>query len=116
MAIPRLATMVVSLAFPAAIAVIIFASAGRWDLPFVWAILGIICGFYLLLAAFGDPDLMRERQAPGPGNRDRLTRSLGAAFLLGHWVLAGLDVGRFHWSLVPWEVQAAGVAGYAAAL
>ena len=31
------------------------------------------------------------------------------------WTL-GLDVGRFHWSLVPWSVQVAGVFGYAAAL
>ena len=77
---------------------IIFVSAGRWDLPFVWAVLGELAAFYLFLAAFTDPEMLRERQAPGPGNQDRLTRFLGGPLLLGHWVLAGLDVGRFHWS------------------
>ena len=101
---------------PAAVGGIIFTSAGRWDLPFVWAILGILVVFYLMLAAFADPGMMRERLAPGPGNKDRLTRSLGGAALMGHWVLAGLDAGRFHWDRVPWEVQVAGLVGYAAAL
>jgi protein-S-isoprenylcysteine O-methyltransferase Ste14 len=112
----RLATAFRSLAAPAVIAVIIFVSAGRWDLPFVWAVLGELAAFYLFLAAFTDPEMLRERQAPGPGNQDRLTRFLGGPLLLGHWVLAGLDVGRFHWSPVPWEVQVAGLVGYAAAL
>ena len=89
---------------------------GGWDLSFVWAIVSVMTAFYLVLAAFADPDMMRERQAPGPGNRDRLTRSLGGVLLLGHWVLVGLDVGRFNWSLVPWGVQVSGVVGYAAAL
>ena len=113
---PRLAILLRSLAFPAVIAVIVFTSAGRWDLPFVWAVLGVMAGFYLVLAALGDPEMMQERLSPGSGNRDRLTGSIGAVLLIGHWIVVGLDVGRFHWSYVPWEVQAAGVIGYAAAL
>lgn len=112
----RSTTAILPLAVPAGVGAIIFASAGRWDLPFVWAILGLLAAFYLALAAFADPGMMRERLAPGPGNQDRLTRLLGGGVLLGHWVLAGLDVGRFQWSLVPWQVQLAGVVGYAAAL
>ena len=112
----RLAAAIRSLAGPAVIAAIIFVVAGRWDLPFVWAVLGVMIAFYLVLAAFADPGMVRERIAPGPGNRDRLTQPLGGVLLLGHWVLVGLDVGRFHWSPVPWEVQIAGLVGYAAAL
>ena len=112
----RFTTAILPLAIPAAVGVIIFASAGRWDLPFVWAILGTLASFYLALAAFADPGMMRERLAPGPGNQDQLTRFLGAGMLVGHWVLAGLDVGRFQWSLVPWQIQVAGVVGYVAAL
>ena len=112
----RSTTAVLPLAVPVGVGAIIFASAGRWDLPFVWAILGLLAAFYLALAAFADPGMMRERLAPGPGSRDRLTRFLGAGTLVGHWVLAGLDVGRFQWSRVPWQVQLAGVVGYAAAL
>lgn len=114
--ISRLATAVRSFAAPAIIAAIIFAFAGRWDLPFVWSVLGVMTVFYLVLAAFADPGMVHERAAPGPGNRDRLTRPLGGVLLLGHWVLAGLDVGRFHWSLVPWGVQVAGLIGFAVAL
>ena len=112
----RFTTVLLPLAVPTAVGVIIFASAGRWDLPFVWVILGALAAFYLTLAAFADPDMMRERLAPGPGNQDQLTRLLGVAMLVGHWVLAGLDAGRFQWSLAPWQVQVAGVVGYGAAL
>src|SRR5688572_2009865 len=101
----RLAVMFRSFAFPAVIAVTIFASAGKWDLPLVWAVLGVMAGFYLVLAAFADPDMMRERAAPGSGNRDRLTGPLGGVLLVAHWVVVGLDVGRFRWSLVPWGFQ-----------
>jgi protein-S-isoprenylcysteine O-methyltransferase Ste14 len=75
-----------------------------------------MAAFHLLLAAFADADLLRERHAPAPGNQDRLTRPLGIVLVLVHWIIAGLDVGRFHWSLVPWQVQAAAVVGFAAAL
>ncbi len=101
---------------PAAMGAIIFGCAGRTDLPFVWAILGIMAAFYLALSIFGDPGMMRERMAPGPSERDRLTQALGGPMLVGHWVLVGLDVGRYHWSAVPRGVQVAGLAGFALAL
>jgi protein-S-isoprenylcysteine O-methyltransferase Ste14 len=115
-AMPRPIAAILPLGVPVALGAIIFTSAGRWDLPFVWAILCMLGVFYLALGAFADPGMMRERLAPGPGNQDQLTRSLGGAALLGHWVLVGLDAGRFHWDGVPWEVQVAGSVGYAAAL
>ena len=37
-------TAILPFAISAAVGVIVFASAGRWDLPFVWAILGtVVC-------------------------------------------------------------------------
>jgi protein-S-isoprenylcysteine O-methyltransferase Ste14 len=104
------------LATAALVGAIYFTSAGRWDLPVVWSLLGVMVAFFLGLVAFAEPALLRERRAPGPGNRDRLTRPLAAGLLLAHWVIAGLDVGRLHWSVISWEVQVAGLAGYAAAL
>lgn len=112
----RSITAILAFAFPTVVGVIIFASAGRYDLPFIWAILGLLAAFYLAMAVVADPAMLRERLAPGRGNQDRLTRVLGAGMLVGHWVLAGLDVGRYQWSLVPWQIQAAGVLGYAGAL
>ena len=105
-----------SLIPPAVLGGIVCAAAGRLDLPFVWGIAGVMAAFHLLLAAFVDPTLLSERQSPASGNVDRLTRPLGVALVFVHWVIAGLDVGRLHWSPVPWQVQAAGVAGFVAAL
>jgi protein-S-isoprenylcysteine O-methyltransferase Ste14 len=115
-AMSKLTTAILPFGFPAGVGMIIFASAGRLDLPFVWAIIGVLATLYLALALFGDRGMMRERLAPGPGDQDRLTRFLGGGMLVGHWVLAGLDIGRFQWSVVPWQVQAAGLAGCGAAL
>lgn len=112
----RFATLSVSLAMPALAGAVVFASAGRIDLPFVWGVLAVLAVFCVAFAATADRGLVRERVKPGAGNRDRLTRPLGTALILAHWVLAGLDAGRWQWGLVPWEVQAAGLLGYAASL
>ena len=82
----------------------------------MWGVLAALAGFYLVLAVFADAGMLGERQAPAGGNEDRFTQPLGVVFLLTHWVLAGLDVGRFQWSLVPWEIQAAGLFGYVVSL
>ena len=112
----RLKAAVLSLMMPAIVGVIFFASAGRWDLPLVWALLGVLAVFSMSMAASADPGMVRERVKPGPGNRDRLTRPVAVAMLFAHWILAGLDAGRFQWSPVPWNVQIAGVIGYAVAM
>lgn len=112
----RLLFFLRSVMFPAVIGGIIFVSAGRCDFPFVWMILAVMVTWYGLLAAFADAGLMQERQTPGAGNQDRLTRGLGGLLLMAHWVLAGLDIGRFHWSSVSSSVQIAGVVGYGLAL
>jgi protein-S-isoprenylcysteine O-methyltransferase Ste14 len=112
----RLKAAVLSLMMPALVGAIVFTSAGRWDLPMVWAVLGVLAVFSVMMAASSDPGMLRERVKPGPGNRDRLTRPIGVATLFAHWVLAGLDAGRFQWSPVPWNVQIVGVIGYALAM
>lgn len=111
----RVKVALLSLAMPALVGGIVFASAGRTDLPAVWGVLAVLTTLCLAMAAFGDRDMVRERVRPGPGNRDRFTRPVGTVLLLTHWALVGLDV-RFGWTAVPWEVQVAGVAGYAGAM
>src|SRR6476659_7248716 len=112
----RLVMPLIWAAFVAVIASVIFISAGRVDLPMVWGVLAVLAVFVALMFALLDPALMRERMRPGAGNQDRLTRPATCALLLGHWVVAGLDVGRYHWSLIPFGLQLAGLTGYAVAM
>src|SRR5262249_60715294 len=59
--------------------------------------------------------LLKERLAPAPGGEDRTLRLWMAPFMAGQLVIAGLDVGRFHWTgPLPAWLQGAGLAAYAA--
>jgi protein-S-isoprenylcysteine O-methyltransferase Ste14 len=73
-------------------------SAGRWDLPMFWA----YCGAYGLLAMIAmlgiDRELLKERIKPGPGALDRSAIIQIKLCGWAHYILAGLDVGRYHWS------------------
>ena len=102
--------------FPAIAGGIIFAAAGRIDLPAVWGVLVLLGAFMVGMVTVADQGMIRERVQPGPGNQDRITQPASAVLLMAHWLVAGLDVGRWHWSPVPWPVQIAGLIGYAACL
>jgi protein-S-isoprenylcysteine O-methyltransferase Ste14 len=96
---------------------ILFGAAGRWDLPFFWAYVGICTAALLAIAWAIKPDLMRERMRPAPGGEDRKLRLLLTPFALACVLFAALDVGRLHWSdTVPLGVQVAGLAGVALGL
>jgi protein-S-isoprenylcysteine O-methyltransferase Ste14 len=115
----RLKLALSSLAFTAAAAAILFGAAGRWDLPIFWAYLTVLLLTLLHVAFTADLDLVRERLRPGPGGRDNLAvlRLLALLVLGGHWALAGLDVGRYHWSdTIPMAARIAGLVGLAVAL
>ncbi len=77
---------------------LLFGTAGRVDLPIRWAYFVILFGFALIARRRIDPDLAKERVRPGPGGTDRNLRFLILPFILAHFVVAGIDVGRFHWS------------------
>lgn len=88
--------------------------AGRWDVPWIWATVGVASALGLAVTLVIDPELVRERRRPGPGGFDRLTRTIVGACVGAEMVVAGLDVGRFHWSDgVPVAVRAAGVTLFA---
>jgi protein-S-isoprenylcysteine O-methyltransferase Ste14 len=92
----------------------IFGSAGRWNLPFAWASLGIAVAFAATIIFKIDPSLRRERLNPAPGGQDRRLRATMVPFMLGGWIVAGLDVGRFHWSdTIPFGWRVAGLVGLA---
>jgi protein-S-isoprenylcysteine O-methyltransferase Ste14 len=113
-------SLVALIGFFAAMAGLLFGSAGRWDLPMFWLYLVatlIISGVALVLMYRRSPDLIQERLRPGPGERDRLSVRVLVLAMMLHWAVAGLDVGRFRWSgHVPVVAQLVGLLGYVVGL
>lgn len=103
--------------FDAVLAAVLFGSAGRIDLPWFWALLAVQAPLMLITTVLIDPTLDRERMKPGPGKQDGVAQWVMAVMLLAHLVIAGLDVGRFHWSgQIPLPLRATALAVYAVAL
>jgi len=97
---------------------LLFVSAGRVDLPIFWL---YVAFRFLLVLAFGlanwlrDPDLLTERteaKKRKEGNDSPAWRMInrGLPFLI--LIVAGLDIGRFHWSdTVPFALRISGFLG-----
>ena len=99
------------------LAATLFASAGRIDLPWFWAFLAVHFALVAVAMAAIDPALRRERLKPGPGGKDRHIRLIALPFFLAHLIVAGLDVGRSHWSRpMPAGLQAVALVGYIAGM
>ncbi|HUE71530.1 MAG TPA: isoprenylcysteine carboxylmethyltransferase family protein [Pirellulaceae bacterium] len=113
---PRVHAYLRAILFPVFAGGIIFVAAGRVDLPAVWGVLALLGVFMVGMVTVADPGMIRERVQPGPGSQDRFTQPASIVLLLAHWLVAGLDVGRFQWSPVPPALQIAGLIGYAACL
>jgi protein-S-isoprenylcysteine O-methyltransferase Ste14 len=95
-------------------AVALFAAAGTVEILGFWVYVAIFAGMTVASFAFLDPDLLRERMRPG-GQRPPLALRLSTLVLVAHWVVAGLDRGRFHWSDgVPEWLRAASLIALAA--
>jgi protein-S-isoprenylcysteine O-methyltransferase Ste14 len=84
-------------------ALALFASAGTIAIPTYWVYLAIVAAVFVASFLLLDPDLARERMRPG-GNRPPLALRLFTGLMPAHWIIAGLDHGRFHWSdsVPPW--------------
>ena len=95
----------------------LFASAGSFAFAVFWAYLAILAVVFVVAFAMLDRGLLQERMRPG-GRPTPLGLRLLNVVLLAHWVAAGLDRGRLHWTdnVPPW-LQALGLlliaAGYA---
>src|SRR4029077_16843601 len=74
----------------------LFASAGTAAIAGFWIYVTIFAAIMVASFAFLDPDLLRERMRPG-GQRPPLALRLFGLVLVLHWIVAGLDRGRFHW-------------------
>ena len=83
--------------FVVAAAAALFAAAGTVAIPGFWAYLAIFAIVMIISFAALDPDLLRERMRPG-GKKPTLALTVFSLVLFMHWIVAGLDRGRFHWS------------------
>jgi protein-S-isoprenylcysteine O-methyltransferase Ste14 len=76
----------------------VFGAAGQLSWPMAWAVLGVYSVSKVATFAFVDPELIRERAAPGPGvdHSDVVLATLGYLGLYpATFVVAGLDAVRF---------------------
>src|SRR5579863_7752368 len=110
---PMRKVLFVSIVFYAITALVYFLSVGQADLPIAWC-------YFLLSACLGlgtvviaeskSPGFAQERLRPAAGEQDRVFKPMGTICSFAVLVIAGLDVGRFHWTpAVNWQLQLAAV-------
>jgi protein-S-isoprenylcysteine O-methyltransferase Ste14 len=92
---------------------IVFALAGRWRDPWLWAYAIVWAGTTLYASAGVDDDLLKERFHPPSSGADRVALAFVRIFALALVVLGALDAGRWHAAPVPPTVRAMGLAGMA---
>jgi protein-S-isoprenylcysteine O-methyltransferase Ste14 len=91
----------------------LFGSAGTVAILGFWIYLAIFAVVLATSFAWLDPGLLRERMRPG-GKKPPPALKLFTGFLFLHWIVAGLDRGRFHWSDdIPAWLQGVGLIGLA---
>jgi protein-S-isoprenylcysteine O-methyltransferase Ste14 len=91
----------------------LFASAGTFAIAVFWVYLAILAAILVASFLLLDPDLARERIRPG-GKKPPLALRLFSGVMVLHWIVAGLDRGRFHWSdTVPLWLQILGLVALA---
>lgn len=115
---PRLTSIFGAVAFMAVIGAIVFISAGTLALPGMWlylagAVVVSVAGIFFI-----SPELLAERNRPGPGaESDRLFMIGSGVLWLAYYPLAGLDVGRWHiTSPLPTWLMVLGFIGYVASM
>ena len=100
-----------------AMAAVLFGAAGTFAVPMFWvylALFAVLCVAASAAVYLLSPDLVKERVRPGEGEQDRVTARALNLLVFAQLLLAGLDVGRLHWSAtVPLPLQILGLAGFA---
>lgn len=100
-----------------AMAAVLFGAAGTLAVPMFRAYLvlfAVLCLAASVAVYLLSPDLVKERVRPGEGEEDRVTVRALNLLMFAQLLLAGLDVGRLHWSAtVPFPLQILGLVGFA---
>jgi protein-S-isoprenylcysteine O-methyltransferase Ste14 len=93
---------------------LLFGAAGRLDWFGAWLLTGLYFLFLLVVMVWTNlkaPGLMEERShmAQNVKTWDKVITTIYTVLLLALLVTAGLDAGRFRWSVVPAVLQVVGV-------
>jgi protein-S-isoprenylcysteine O-methyltransferase Ste14 len=91
----------------------IFALAGTWRDPWLWALLAVwgVIGIAAMLCI--SDDLARERFRPPTQGADKISLRMIRLVALAHLVVGVLDGSRFHWSQMPDWLRVVGLIGFA---
>jgi protein-S-isoprenylcysteine O-methyltransferase Ste14 len=104
------------LALCALIAGMLFGLAGRLDLWRLWVTVAVMAATLLLALFLIDPKLTQERLKRNQKTADPVVLALIRVTALSVFIVAPLDVGRFHWSgPVPAALSVAALAALAGA-
>jgi protein-S-isoprenylcysteine O-methyltransferase Ste14 len=99
-----------------AIALFLFALAGRWLDPWLWAYVAVFATVGLYPALKLDDDLARERFRPPDQGADRVPLIAIRLAAIAHIIVGALDAGRWHLTQVPAALRFVGLVGMALAL
>jgi protein-S-isoprenylcysteine O-methyltransferase Ste14 len=98
-------------------AAVLFGTAGTVAVPMFSAYLAlfaVLCVGASAAVYLHSPDLVKERPRPGEAEQDRASVRALNLLIFVQLLLAGLDVGRLHWSAtVSVALQILGLAGFA---
>jgi protein-S-isoprenylcysteine O-methyltransferase Ste14 len=94
--------------------VVLFLSAGRLDWPAAWIFLGTYVLVILTLGVWAirkNPEVVNERgKTKNMKSWDKTLMTIYTVMLFVVFAVAGLDAGRFGWSVMPIALQVAGFA------
>jgi protein-S-isoprenylcysteine O-methyltransferase Ste14 len=101
----------------ALIAALMFLAAGRLDWMSAWVFLALSTLTFLTAGVYvvrKNPDVVNERGkgAEGAKTWDRILTTIYAAFMFAMYIVAGIDAGRFQWSVMPLALQVLGGSGF----
>jgi protein-S-isoprenylcysteine O-methyltransferase Ste14 len=93
---------------------LLFGAAGRLDWFGAWLLTGLYLAFLLIVVVWATrkaPGLMEERSRMAENVKawDKVITWIYTVLLLSMLVVAGLDAGRFRWSVMPVALQIVGV-------
>ena len=96
----------------AVLAILVFALAGTWRDPWLWAYLVVFGSVGAVAMLSISADLARERYRPPSSGADRLSLRTIRLIALAHLLVGVLDGTRFQWSAMPPALRIIGLVGF----